>query len=134
MYHSIPADIRPPPGVALLHYLDAFNLEMAFQVGERDTATLEEMQNIAVDVEVNLLSREAKFKTEEELTQFDSPPHYALIPQIKCKHVLSCLKAWRTHVMYQVLRLDQLGQNIQKQVKCILIQWLYIWRSCSSQS
>ena len=47
---------------------------MAFQVRERDTATLEEMQNIAVDVEVNLLNGEAKFKIEEELIQFDSLP------------------------------------------------------------
>ena len=55
-----------------MHYLDAFNPEMAFQVRERDIKTLEEMKNIVVDVEVNLLNRETKFKTEEELFQFDS--------------------------------------------------------------
>ena len=70
----MPVDIRPPPGVALSHYPNAFNPWMAFQVRERDTATLEEMQNIVVDVEMNLRNREAKFKTEEELIQFDSPP------------------------------------------------------------
>ena len=70
----MPADIRPPPGVSLLHYPDAFNPEMAFQVRERDIATLEEMKNIAVYVEVNLLKREEKFKAEEELIQFDSLP------------------------------------------------------------
>ena len=70
----MPVDIRPPPGVAILHYLDAFNPEMAFQVRERDIKTLEEMKNISFYVEVNLLNREEKFKTEEKLIQFDSLP------------------------------------------------------------
>jgi len=39
----MPVNIRPPPGSALLHYLDAFDLEMEFQVRERNLATLEEM-------------------------------------------------------------------------------------------
>ena len=68
----MPANIRPPPGVALLHYPNDFNPEMAFQVREREIETLEEMKNISVDVEVNLLNREAKFKTGEELILFDS--------------------------------------------------------------
>jgi hypothetical protein len=35
---------------------------MAFQLRERNTATLEEMKNVAVDVEANLLNRKAKLK------------------------------------------------------------------------
>jgi hypothetical protein len=62
VYHSMPVDIRPPPGLALLHYPDAFDPEMAFQLRERDTATLEEMKNIAVDVEANLLNKKEKLK------------------------------------------------------------------------
>ena len=46
VYHSMPADIMPAPRVALLHYLDAFIPKMAFQVRERDTATLEEMKKL----------------------------------------------------------------------------------------
>ena len=61
----MPTNIRPPTRVTLLHYPEAFNLETTFQVRERDTATLEEMQNVVVDVEVNLLDREAKFKTKK---------------------------------------------------------------------
>jgi hypothetical protein len=57
VYHSIPADIRPPPGLAHSCFLDAFDPEMAFQLRERNTATLEEMQNVSVDVEANLLKR-----------------------------------------------------------------------------
>ena len=35
---------------------------MAFQLRERDPTTLEEMKNVAVDVEANLMHREAKLK------------------------------------------------------------------------
>jgi len=44
VYNSIPDDMKPPPGLALLHYPDAFNPEMAYQLRERDLTTLEEMQ------------------------------------------------------------------------------------------
>jgi hypothetical protein len=39
---------------------------MTFQLRERDTATLEEMQNVAVDVEANLLNKRSKLKVEEK--------------------------------------------------------------------
>ena len=61
----IPIDIRPPPGSALLHYPCAFDPEMEFQLRERKLATLEEIQNSAVDVEANLLIRREKLKEEE---------------------------------------------------------------------
>lgn len=41
VYNSIPDDMKPPPGLALLHYPDAFDLDMAYQLRERDPATLE---------------------------------------------------------------------------------------------
>ena len=62
-------DKRPPPGLAHLHYLDAFDPKMAFQLRERNTATLEEMQNIAVDVEANLLNRKVKLRTSLKISQ-----------------------------------------------------------------
>jgi hypothetical protein len=62
VYHSMPNDIRPPSGLSHLHFLDAFNPEIPFQLTERNTTTLEEMKNIAVDVEANLLNRKAKLK------------------------------------------------------------------------
>lgn len=43
VYYSMPANIRPPPRYALLHYPGAFDLEMEFQLRERNLATLEEM-------------------------------------------------------------------------------------------
>jgi len=61
----MPVNIRPPPISALLHYPGAFDPEMEFQLRERNLATLEEMQNNAVDVEAYLLIRRAKLKEEE---------------------------------------------------------------------
>jgi len=58
-------DIKLPPGLVLLHYLDAFDLEMAFQLRERNTTTLEEMQDSAVAVEANLLVKRSKLKEAE---------------------------------------------------------------------
>jgi hypothetical protein len=65
VYHSIPVDVRPPPGLAKLHFPEAFDPEMAFQLRERNTASLEEMQSIAVDVETNLLIKRSKLKDKE---------------------------------------------------------------------
>jgi hypothetical protein len=65
-YHSMPANIKPPPGLALLHYSDAFDPEMAFQLRKRNTATLEEMQNSEIGVEANLLIKKSKLKAEEK--------------------------------------------------------------------
>jgi hypothetical protein len=58
-------DIRPPLGLALLHYPDAFDPEMEFQLRERDTTTLKEMQDSAINVEANLLIKMSKIKAEE---------------------------------------------------------------------
>lgn len=66
----MPVDIRPPPGFALLHYPGAFDPEMEFQLRERNLATLEEMQNNAVDVEAHLLIRRENLK-EEEMRNID---------------------------------------------------------------
>ena len=62
VYHAIPIDISPPPSSTHLHYPDAFDPGMTFQLRERNTATLEEMKNIAVDVEANLLNKKEKLK------------------------------------------------------------------------
>ena len=70
VYYSMLVNIRPPLGSTLLHYPDAFDLEIEFQLRERNLATLEEMQNNAVDVEANLLIRREKLK-EEEMKNID---------------------------------------------------------------
>lgn len=42
-YNSICDDMKPPHGLVLLHYRDAFESDMAYHLRERDPATLEEM-------------------------------------------------------------------------------------------
>jgi hypothetical protein len=66
VYHAIPADMRPPLGSTHLHYPDAFDPEMTFQLRERNTVSLEEMQKVAVDVEANLLIKRSKVKNKEK--------------------------------------------------------------------
>jgi hypothetical protein len=66
VYHAMPVDIRPPPGSTHLHFPDAFDPDMAFQLRERNTATLEEMQKVAVDVEAKLLIKRSKAKNKEK--------------------------------------------------------------------
>ena len=66
VYHAIPVYIRPPPGPTHLHFPDAFDPEMAFQLRERNNVSLEGMQNIAVDVDINLLIKRSKVKNKEK--------------------------------------------------------------------
>jgi hypothetical protein len=66
VYHAIPAYIRPPPGLAHLHYPDAFDPEMTFQLRERNTVSIEEIQKVAIDVEANLLIKRSKVKNKEK--------------------------------------------------------------------
>jgi hypothetical protein len=66
VYHSIFVDIKPPPGLALLHYLDAFDPEMEFHLRKRNTTTLEEMKKSEIGVEDNLLIKKSKLKEEEK--------------------------------------------------------------------
>ena len=49
-YNSIPAEIKPPPSLALLHYPICFDAELAYQLRERNPATLEQMQSNAIGV------------------------------------------------------------------------------------
>jgi len=64
VYKSIPDDMKPPPSLSLLHYPDAFDPDMAYQLRERVPATLEEMQQNTASVEANLLTKKSKSKLE----------------------------------------------------------------------
>jgi len=60
VYNSIPEDIKPSPGLALIDFPDGFDVDMEYQLRERDPKTLEEMQANAIKVEANILSKKAK--------------------------------------------------------------------------
>ena len=53
-YNAIPADVKPPPGAAKLHYADAFSSEFTLFLRERRSVTLDDMIEDATEVEVNL--------------------------------------------------------------------------------
>jgi hypothetical protein len=63
LYNAIPADIKPPQGLAIIKFIDGFDTNMSYQLRERNSATLEDMQKSAVSVEANLLARRARQKT-----------------------------------------------------------------------
>ena len=42
-YNAIPADIKPPMGLDLIKFPDGFDPDMAYQLREKDPATLEDM-------------------------------------------------------------------------------------------
>jgi len=65
----MPSIIRPPPNSNILHYPKAFDPEIEFQLRERKPSTLEHMQNIVVDVEVNMQIRRQKLKAKAEKKQ-----------------------------------------------------------------
>jgi len=66
IYHSMSLNIRPPPDLALLHYPRAFDPEIEFRLRERNPSTMKQMQDMAMDVEVNLKMRDKKRKAEQE--------------------------------------------------------------------
>lgn len=68
IYNAIPADIKPPMGLALIKFPDGFDPDMAYQLRERYSLTLEDMQKIAISIEANLLANRARTKAEKKVT------------------------------------------------------------------
>jgi len=69
VYHAIRATIKPPPGLALIHFQEGFDVGMAYQLRVRDPTTLEDMQENALKVEANLLAKKAKTKHEKKKSE-----------------------------------------------------------------
>jgi hypothetical protein len=60
LYNAIPAEIKPPQGLALIKFPDDFDADMSYQLRERNSTTLEDMQKSAISVEANLLAKRAR--------------------------------------------------------------------------
>ena len=60
VYNEIPDHLKTPVGLAMMKFLDGFDADMAYQLREREPATMEDMQKIAVSIEANLLSKRAR--------------------------------------------------------------------------
>ena len=56
VYNSIPADIKPSPGAAKIHYVDAFDNDFALLLRERNSNTLAAMFTDALEVEANMMA------------------------------------------------------------------------------
>ena len=59
-YNDIPVDVKPPPGTAKLHYVDAFSSEFTLFLRERRYVTLDGMIEDAIEVEVNITTSNKK--------------------------------------------------------------------------
>ena len=68
MYNALPPELKPPQGSALAKFPEGFDLEMAYQLRERDPFTLEDMQKGALVVEVNLIEKRARMRNEKKIS------------------------------------------------------------------
>jgi hypothetical protein len=73
LYNAIPAEIKPPQGLALIKFPDGFDADMSYQLRERNSTTLADMQNSAISVEANLLAKRARQRTERRVTIKEEP-------------------------------------------------------------
>ena len=56
VHNSLPADIKPSPVVAKLHYADSFDNDFALLLRERKSTTLLAMFTDALEVEANMIA------------------------------------------------------------------------------
>jgi hypothetical protein len=73
LYNAIPAEIKPPQGLALIKFPDGFDVDMSYQLRERNSTTLVDMQKSAISVEANLLAKRARQRTERRVTIKEEP-------------------------------------------------------------
>jgi len=104
VYHSMPIDIKPPLGLALLHYLDAFDIDMAFQLRERNNTPLKEMQDSAISVEDNFLIKKSKLKEKEKE---DTEKEHLTSSEVKLDILASPMK----EMMQKIIMRDELVQK-----------------------
>jgi hypothetical protein len=67
-YNLITTEVKPPPKVAQLIYGDSFESDFSFLLRERISTSLDDMMNIAIEVEVNLMaSRNIKSNSDRDM-------------------------------------------------------------------
>ena len=65
VYNSLPADCKPPEGMAKLHFAEAFDDEFALFLRERRSPTLARIMSDAIEVEINMMSsKRGRYKVE----------------------------------------------------------------------
>jgi hypothetical protein len=76
LYNVILANIKTPHGLALIKFPDGFDADMSYQLRERNSTTLEDMQKSAISVEANLLAKRARQRMERRVTIKEEPTTY----------------------------------------------------------
>ena len=65
IYNSLPANCKPPEGMAELHFVEAFEDEFSLFLRERRSQTLAQMMSDAVEVEINMRSsKRGRYKVD----------------------------------------------------------------------
>jgi hypothetical protein len=59
--------------LALIKFPDGFDVDMSYQLRERNSTTLEDMQKSAISVEANLLAKRARQRSERRVTIKEEP-------------------------------------------------------------
>ena len=67
VYHSTPSQFKPPPSSAQLQYVEAFDSEFTLWMSERRYASLADMMNDAIEVEINLTAAKEKRREEGDI-------------------------------------------------------------------
>jgi hypothetical protein len=73
LYNAILADIKPPQGLALIKFPNGFDVDMSYQLRERNSTTLEDMHKSTISVEANLLAKRAQQRTERRVMIKEEP-------------------------------------------------------------
>jgi len=92
LFNSIPVHLKPPEALAQMRYVEAFDSDFSLLHRERDSATLADMQNDAIKVEVNMVaakkSNMGKAKLKEEEKPSSSAPEDKIDSMMKTTEML----------------------------------------------
>ena len=95
MYNALPPHFKHSLGSALENFPEGFDLDMTYQLRDKDPPTLEEMQKVAIRAEANLAEKRARTRSERKVTYQDevSTSSPSLDPRID-DLVRSMAKMW----------------------------------------
>ena len=95
VYNALPPHFKPPLGSALEKFPECFDLDMTYQLRDKDPLTLEEMQKVAIREEANLAEKRVRTRSERKVTYQDevSTSSPSLDPRID-DLVRSMAKMW----------------------------------------
>ena len=73
VYNAISSQFKPPPISAQLQYVEAFDSEFTLWPSERRSASLADMMNDAIEIEINLTVAKEKMREEGDRRRDKEP-------------------------------------------------------------